>query len=380
MPEVGWTMAFSRRAFLQQLSMGAGSAALLQGTLAGKLFASPEPQRLTSIPGAIRLNGNENAYGPLPSAMKAMQRALAEGNRYPFGRYEPLSESVATHLGVKPEQIVLGAGSTEHLLMSARAFCSGGKNVVVADPTFESIGDYVKNMGGEVRRVPLTSSYAHDLDGMLQRVDANTGLVYICNPNNPTASITPSSDIGKFIDKLPKQVTVLIDEAYFHFADGMPDYRSFMDHVSDRVVVMRTFSKIYGMAGIRLGYAVTSPATAKKMAALQLPISVSMIAAEGGLASLAATDEMRMAAQRNAADRADFTKQANARGIPIIPSYANFFMLKTGRPAKDMIAGFQQQKVMIGRPFPPMTDYIRVSLGLPEENKSFWTAWDQMHA
>jgi histidinol-phosphate aminotransferase len=362
------------------MGAGAGTAALLQVPLAEKLFASPEPQRLSSIPGAIRLNGNENAYGPLPSAMKAMQRALLEGNRYPFGRYEPLAESVATHLGVKAEQIVMGAGSTEHLLMSARAFCGGGKNVIVADPTFESIGDFVKAQGGEVRKVPLTSNYAHDLDGILQRVDTNTGLVYICNPNNPTASITPAKDIETFLSKLPATVTVLIDEAYFHFADGMSDYGSFMDHASDRVVVMRTFSKIYGMAGIRLGYAVTSPATAKKMAALQLPISVSMIAAVGGLASLAADDEMRMAAQRNAADRAEFIKQANARGIALIPSYANFFMMKTGRRAQDVIAGFQQQKVLIGRPFPPMTDYIRVSLGLPEENKMFWSAWDQTHA
>ena len=335
---------------------------------------------MSNIPGAIRLNGNENAYGPLPSAMKAMQRALLEGNRYPFGRYEPLAENVAKRHGVKPEQVVMGAGSTEHLLMSARAFCGGGKNVVVADPTFESIAEFVKAQGGEVRKVPMTSSFAHDLDGMLQRVDSNTGLVYICNPNNPTASITPAKDIETFLSKLPANATALIDEAYFHFADGMPDFRSFMDHAGDRVVVMRTFSKIYGMAGIRLGYAVTSEATAKRMNAFQLPISVSMIAAEGGLASLASDDEMRMAAQRNAADRAEFTKQAAARNIELIPSCANFFMLKTGRPAKDVIGGFQQQKVLIGRPFPPMLDYVRVSLGLPEENKTFWQTWDQMHA
>jgi histidinol-phosphate aminotransferase len=312
--------------------------------------------------------------------MKAMQRALLEGNRYPFGRYQPLAESVAKHHGVKAEQVVMGAGSTEHLLMSARAFCAGGRNVVVADPTFESIGDFVNAQGGEVRKVPMTSNYAHDLDRMLQRVDGNTGLVYICNPNNPTASITPSKDIETFLSKLPGTAKVLIDEAYFHFADGMPDYRSFMENVGDdRVIVMRTFSKIYGMAGIRLGYAVTSDANAKKMTALGLPISVSMLAAEGGLVSLAADDEMRVAAQRNAADRAEFTKQASARGIALIPSYANFFMMKTGRPAKDVIVGFQQQKILIGRPFPPMTDYIRVSLGLPEENKTFWNAWDQTH-
>ena len=122
----------------------------------------------------------------------------------------------------------------------------------------------------------------------------------------------------------------------------------------------------------------TSEATAKKMLAFRLPISVSIVAAAGGLASLDADTEMRMAAQRNAADRAEFTKQAGSRGVSVIPSYANFFMLKTGKPAKDVVAGFQQQKILIGRPFPPMTDYVRVSLGLPEENKMFWQAWDQL--
>ena len=371
-------MSFSRRSFLQRLTAGAGTAALLQMPLAPRLFASPEPQRNPIIPGAIRLNSNENAYGPLPSAMKAMQQSLVEGNRYPFGRYEPLAESTAKHLGVNVNQVVLGAGSTEHLLMAARAFCGGGKNLVAADPTFEALGEFVTAQGGEVRKVALTSSFAHDLDAMLQRTDANTGLIYICNPNNPTASITPAKDIETFLSKLPATATVLIDEAYFHFADGMPDYRSFMDHAGDRVVVMRTFSKIYGMAGIRLGYAVTSEATAKKMLAFRLPISVSIVAAAGGLASLDADTEMRMAAQRNAADRAEFTKQAGSRGVSVIPSYANFFMLKTGKPAKDVVAGFQQQKILIGRPFPPMTDYVRVSLGLPEENKMFWQAWDQL--
>jgi histidinol-phosphate aminotransferase len=373
-------MAFSRRAFLHRVSAGAGAAAVMQLPLAERLFASPEPQRNPIVAGAILLNSNENAYGPLPSAMKAMQMALGRGNRYPFARYEPLSDAMAARHAVKTEQIVMGAGSTEHLRMAAQAFCEGGKNVVVADPTFEAIGEFVSALGGEVRKVPLTSSYAHDLDGMLQRVDNNTGLVYLCNPNNPTASITPAKDIETFLSKLPGNVVTVIDEAYFHFADGMPEYRSFMDHAGDRVVVMRTFSKIYGMAGIRLGYTVSSAATAKKLDEYRLPISVSIIAAEGGLASLEADTEMHAAAQRNAADRAEFTKQAAARNIALIPSYTNFFMLHTGRPAKEVIGGFRQQNVLIGRPFPPMTDYIRVSLGLAEENRTFWRAWDQLHA
>ena len=369
-------MSFSRRSFLHRVAAGAGAAALVQLPFAEKLLASP--RRAPIIPGSIRLNSNENAYGPLPSAMKAMQEALNSGNRYPFGQYDPLAESVANHHRVSTSQIVMGAGSTEHLLMAARAFCGQGKNLVVADPTFESLIEFVSERGGEVRKVPLTSTFAHDLDGMLQRVDKNTGLVYICNPNNPTASVTAAKDIDTFLNKVPASTAVIIDEAYFHFADGLPDYRTFIDRAGDRVIVMRTFSKIYGMAGIRLGYTVSSEATAKKLAAFRTPIAVSMIAAEGGIASIAADAEMRVAAQRNAADREEFAKQAKARNISYIPSYANFFMLKTGRSAEDLMEKFRQQKVMIGRPFSPMTDYIRVSLGLPDENKAFWQAWDQI--
>jgi histidinol-phosphate aminotransferase len=373
-------MTFSRRSFLKRMSAGAGTAALLQVSFAERLVALPQPQRSPIVEGAILLNSNENAYGPLPSAMKAMQRGLLQGNRYPFVRYQPLQEAIAKHHGVRADQIVIGAGSTELLKMAAQTYCGMGKNAVVADPTFEVMGEFTTALGGEIRKVPLTSNYAHDLDGMLQRVDVNTGLVYLCNPNNPTASITPAKDIEMFINKLPASSAVVIDEAYFHFAEGMPDYKTFVDRADDRVIVLRTFSKIYGMAGIRLGYSVSSAATAKKLSAYRLPISVSMVAAEGGIASIEDEAAMRMAAQRNASDRNEFAKQAAVRKVTVIPSYANFFMVKTGRPAKDVIAGLRQHNILIGRPFPPMLDHVRVSLGLPEENRAFWQAWDRLHA
>lgn len=367
-------MASSRRNFLQLATAGAAGATLLRMPL----FASPEPERNAIVAGSVLMNSNENPYGPLPSATKAMQDALAKGNRYPFWIYGDLTAKIAAANRVTPEQISVGSGSTELLHIAAQTFTGPGSNLIVAEPTFEAIVEFSTALGAEVRKVPLTASYAHDLDGMLQRVDANTGLIYICNPNNPTASITPASDLAAFLGKLPANVTVIIDEAYHHFADGSPNYRSFMEHASDRVIVLRTFSKIYGMAGIRLGYGVASAATTKKMSGYRWPISVNNIAAMGGLVSLADDAAMRSAAQRNAADRAEFAKQATARKITFIPSYANFFMLQTGRPARQMIEAFQQRNVSIGRPFPPMLDWIRVSLGTPEENKTYWQAWDQI--
>src|SRR3954470_25071031 len=365
-------MPVSRRVFLQRMSAGAGCAAVLQVPLVGKVFASPEPQRNPIVPGAVILNSNENPYGPLPSAMRAMQAALTRGNRYPFADYDPLTQKVAAVNRVQPEQVLMGAGSTELLRICAEAFLGPGKNLIVGDPTFEALEQFAKQTGAETRRVPLTSEFAHDLEAMLARADNNTGLIYLCNPNNPTASITPAKDIDAFIGRLPAQATLLIDEAYHHFADGLPGYRSFMERAGDRIVVMRTFSKIYGMAGMRLGYSVASVTTTKKMLPFRLPISVNGIAAAGGIASLEDEAAMRSAAQRNATDRAEFVKQATARKVNFIPSFANFFMMKTGRPATEIISAFQQRNISIGRPFPPMTEYIRVSLGLPEENKMFW--------
>jgi histidinol-phosphate aminotransferase len=370
-------MALSRRNFLQRTASGAGAAALLQFPLASKVFASPEPIH-TLRTGGLLLDSNENPYGPLPSAMKAMQEALGHANRYP--EPEELEARIATYNHVTPEQVLLGTGSTEILKAAAFAFAGPGKNMVMGDPAFEAPRMFVDMAGGETRKVPLTGNYAHDLEAMAKRADANTGLIYICNPNNPTASITPAADIEGFLNKIPGNAVVLIDEAYHHFADGQPGYRSFMDHAGDRVIIARTFSKIYGMAGMRLGYAISAPATIEKLSGFRLPMAMNMVTIAGGLASLDDDGTMKMAAQRNEADRAEFLKQASSRNLTTIPSYANFAMVKTGRPVKDMITAFKSQQVLIGRPFPPMTDWVRVSLGLPDEMRTFWQTWDKVHA
>ena len=369
-------MALSRRSFLQRTATGASAATLLQFPLAGRLFASPEPVRAAQPNGEVQIDSNENAYGPLPSAMKAMQDTLARANRYPDFGYRELVSAIASWNGVKEDQVMLGTGSTELLRICAQAFSGPGKSIVVADPTFEGLEHFADQLGAPTVHVPLTGSYAHDLDAMLQRGGSNIGLIYICNPNNPTASITPADELEAFLAKVPSDAVVMFDEAYHHFAIGMPGYRSFMDHAGDRVVVLRTFSKIYGMAGMRLGYGVASAATIEKMSKYRLPMDVNIVVAAGGLASLADDGAMKFASQRNATDRAEFSKQAASRNVTVIPSYANFFMLKTGRPAKQVIAGFRARNVLIGRPFPPMLDWIRVSLGLPEEMKTFWSAWD----
>jgi histidinol-phosphate/aromatic aminotransferase/cobyric acid decarboxylase-like protein len=214
---------------------------------------------------------------------------------------------------------------------------------------------------------------------MLAKVGTDTGVVYICNPNNPTASITPRRDIETFLAKLPKDTYLLIDEAYHHFADS-PDYVSFLDKTVDdpRLIVLRTFSKVYGMAGMRMGYSVQTPAITKRMQRWQLMLDGNAVALAAAGASLQDDAGMKTAAARIISDRNSFMKEAAQRKLKVIPSQANFVMVETGRPVRDVIDHFRKQNVAIGRPFPPMEQYARVSLGQPNEMEKFWQAWDML--
>jgi histidinol-phosphate aminotransferase len=248
----------------------------------------------------------------------------------------------------------------------------------VAEPTFESIADYAGAMKAPVVKVPLRPNFAHDLEAMLARAEG-AGLVYICNPNNPTASLTPRADIEAFLRQLPKDTYVLIDEAYHHFA-ASAEYASFIDRPVDdpRVMVARTFSKVYGLAGLRIGYAVAQPQTIQRLQPYQLEDNINMVGARCAMAGLRDDAGLKEAEQRILADRAEFMRQATNRKLRVIPSYANFLMMETGRPVRSLIAHFNSQGVRVGRPFARMENYLRVSLGRPEEMAAFWSAWDML--
>jgi histidinol-phosphate aminotransferase len=369
----------SRRHFLA--TAAAGTTAAAWGlTVPSSLAFALEPPRAPQPGGPILLNNNENAYGPFPSALKAAQESLSVAMRYPDRAADALIEQIATLHKVRPEQVMLGTGSTEILRAAAEAFTGPGRKLITAAPTFEALGVYSERRGAPVVKVPLRSDYAHDLEAMAARADASTGLIYLCNPNNPTASLTPRAEIEAFLPKLPRQTIVLIDEAYHHFTIGAPGYRSFLDApvADDRVVVARTFSKIYGMAGLRLGYGVAAPQVAERLRRCQAWDNVNVVALLAGAASLSDTVATSAAAARNARDRQAFLAQAAARKLAAIPSFANFVMLDSGRPVRRVIGHFKSAGILIGRPFPPMDTCVRVSLGLPEEMRRFWEVWDTL--
>ena len=374
-------MQVSRRALLTGMGLSAAAATVGRAFAWEEALVAPfrvDAQVRRALPkaGMIILSSNENPYGPLPKASAAMSSALPMGNRYAFRQTSELSDKIASYCTCTPEQVTLGNGSTEILKMAVAANCGPGKKIIYCWPTFEAAPGYAKAMGTELVELPLTKSYAFDLDAMLSAAQSGSGLVYICNPNNPTATITPYSDLKTFVDKVPSSYAILMDEAYHHFAVGQPGYDTFLGN--PRVILARTFSKVYGMAGIRLGYAVATKDNIAKMNPHKLDTNLNACACAGGLASLEDDAAMTVAAKRIVSDREDFMKQAAARNRKTVPSLANFAMIYTGQPAADVGRKFAEKNILVGRPFPSMNDYLRVSFGTPAEMKQFWSAWDEI--
>ena len=372
-------MAVSRRAFFQSVGLGAAAGVFwpLPTRSQPLLFEAFDRDQNDAL---MRLNSNENPYGPSPKVTEAIRAAVGNANRYARVEYPSLIEQVANVNHVKPEQVLLGCGSTEILRMAAFAFLGSAKPLIQGSPTFEGIEHYARAVGSQVISVSLTPKFSHDLDGMLVHAKSSSGLIYICNPNNPTASLTPRKDLEDFIDRLPSSMLVVIDEAYHHYAGESGMYASFIEHplADKRVIVTRTFSKVYSLAGLRLGYAVASPETVQQMQRFATQDSINAIITRAASAALADSQALTESVQRNENDRQEFFNQAMARSVKPIDSHANFVMMNTFHPADDVIAHFRSNRILIGRRFSPMDTYIRISLGRPEEMLAFWKTWDML--
>jgi histidinol-phosphate aminotransferase len=264
--------------------------------------------------------------------------------------------------------------------MAAEACLAPGQNLVMASPTFESIAHAAKLTGADVRTVPLTHEYAHDLSAMLARADAKTGILYICNPNNPTATLTSKTALEEFIQKAPPGAFVVMDEAYHDYVSPSGAYGSWVSRATadPRLIVTRSFSKIYGLAGLRVGYAVSSEETAKGLAARKLPGSINSVAARVALVSLADAAYAKKIAMLNSNDRQEFFNQANARMLRCLDSETNFVLMRTFVSGKETVAMLRAKGVLVRAEYPGFEKHIRVSLGLPEEMRAFWSAWDDL--
>ena len=376
-------MSFSRRKLLRNIGVGAVIGAAAPALRGFPLTsAADQPVRVATAADPVLLYRNENPYGPSEKVLAVLRESVASGNRYPRTEYDTLIGKLAVQHNVKPEQIVLGCGSGEILGMAALAFLKPGKKLVQAAPTFPSLGKLAQAASVEVVSIPLNKRYEHDLPAMLDAARVSTGLVYIVNPNNPTGTITPRKDIEAFLGKLPADVTVLIDEAYHHFVTPNTAYESFLDrHFDDsRIIVSRTFSKIHGLAGMRIGYAVATPEMAKRLPAGFPNWSVSVVSARAASAALDDVDYVRLGIKRNTDDRQESMNQVNARMLRAIDSQTNFVMMNPMRPPDEVIEHLKKNHILIGPKYPVLDKYIRVSLGTPAEMQAFWRAWDLMPA
>ena len=382
-------MSLSRRNLLRNLGAGAivGAAApVLRGfplspateaALWGNSAPAPRPGVGTAAE-PILLYRNENPYGPSEKVLGVLRDSAASGNRYPRSEYDTLVDKLAALHNVKREQIVLGCGSGEILCMAAMAFLKPGKKLVEAAPTFPALGKLAQTAGIEVADVPLNAKYEHDLSTMLDRASSSAGLVYIVNPNNPTGSLTPRKDLEAFLAKLPANIPVLIDEAYHHFATPGGAYESFLDRpINDpRLIVARTFSKIYGLAGMRIGYAVATPEMIKRISSGFPGWSVTIVSARAASVALDDVEYVNFGIKRNADDRQEFMKQAHARKLQPIDSQTNFVMFDPLHPNDLVIEHLKKHNILIGPKYPALAKYVRVSFGTPPEMQEFWRVWD----
>jgi histidinol-phosphate aminotransferase len=368
------TTSISRRKFALLLGAGA-AAAVVRPRLS---FAKPTQSTATSLTAGgniVRLSSNENPYGPCPKALQAMTDSFGLACRYPDEHNNVLIDKLATLNNVDRSQILLGDGSGEILKLCAEIF-TGPQNgkLVAADPTFEAILRHATANGAEVVKVPLTNTFAHDPPKMLAA--AKGGLIYVCNPNNPTASITPKDDLRDFITKTPRETMILVDEAYFHFADS-PDYETVIPLVKDHpnLIVSRTFSKIYGMAGLRCGYCVAPKETIERMRRNQMWDSVNCMALAAATASLDDPDHVPNGQRLNKEAKQFTTSELEKIGYKIIPSQANFIMFDCKRPVVPLIKAMKEQNVHVGRLFPALPNHMRLTIGKKAEMEAFLTAF-----
>src|SRR5262245_1636708 len=371
-------MSMTRRTLLGRI--GAGAAAVAAGpALADNALAAVLAPSVRSAGDLVRLHRNENGYGPSPRVIRALTDSFADTlHRYPEIETESLRLKLATVHGVAPEQIVIGCGSSELLRMAADAFLTPGVKVVTASPTFDVLARFAEQRGAEVVAVPLTEQHAHDVDRMLAVLDASTRLVFICNPNNPTGTLTRRQDLELFLSKLRPDVMVVVDEAYHHYVDPTAEYASFIDRpIEDaRLIVTRSFSKLFGLAGARVGYAVASSPTARQLSSCRLADTVNGLAACAAAAAIDDHEFIQETVQRNANERQEFFNQANARMLRVIDSQANYVMLNTTQPATGFIDHFKTNRVLVAGPYDRYDTYIRVSLGTKAEINEFWRVWD----
>jgi histidinol-phosphate aminotransferase len=360
---------FSRRSFGKVAALISAGAAL-------PFYNEAALAQLSKVAGGIppdgvKIDANENPLGPCADAIDAIQSIVPKGGRYQYELTDQFRQTLAQSEGLPADHVDPYPGSSQPLHLAVIAFTSPQKSLVTGDPGYEAPERAAAFIGSKVNRVPLTKTYAHDVKAMA-KADPNAGLLYVCNPNNPTGTTTSRSDIDWLLANKPAGSILLIDEAYIHFSDA-PRTTDLVAAGKD-VVVLRTFSKIYGMAGLRAGAALGRPDLLKRMseyAAGALPVT----AVVGATASLKSKNVVAERSKINRQVREDTLEFLDKHKFHYVPSVSNKFMVDVKRPGREVIEAMRREKIYIGRVWPSWPTYVRVTVGTPEEMARFKTAF-----
>ena len=365
-----------RRDFFRQASVISGLAA---GTHALGGARSPlaglvgMPGRRTSN-GAVRLNSNENPLGISEAAKDALVEAIVLANRYPSDQQQVLVSRLAAAHDVAENQLVLGTGSAEVLQMAVQAYAAPRAKLIMADPTYEAVTNYQRTEAYELVKVPLTANHEHDIGRMREAAESSghPALVYLCNPNNPTATITPSAAIDAWIADAPEHVFFLSDEAYIEYVEDERMWSSLPWIAKKRnVLVVKTFSKIYGLAGLRIGYGIAHPDTAARLMDFASRNNCNQLAIAAAGASFQDEVLMQKSREANRTSREMVESTLDELGLQYMPTQANFLMHRINGDLATYRGRMAEAGFLVGRDFPPMLDWNRLSFGLPEDMSRF---------
>lgn len=338
-----------------------------------------EVKRELKIREIVKLASNESPYPPFPEAIAAMEKVLLEGNRYPDSNCFLLKEELSHFLNAPTENLLVGNGSNELVRLIAQAVLDPGEKAVMASPSFVVYPTVTKMMGGVCVEIPLRE-YRHDLSAMLEAVDERTKLVFVCNPNNPTGTIVKRKELDEFMRRIPEDVVVVLDEAYFEYVEDKR-YPNGLDYFRQGrlVVVLRTFSKIYSLAGCRIGYGVAPEFLVQAISKIKEPFNVNAVAQAGALASLDCQGEANKRRRLNSENKRRLYKQLKGLKVGYVPSEANFILVDVGVSSKEIFERLLREGVIVrsGDVFGYDT-CIRVTIGTREENDKFIEALEKV--
>lgn len=334
-------------------------------------------QARSGIAHVVKLASNENPFGPSPRALEALRGALPGLHRYPDGPASALRRALGERYDVAATQVVIGNGSTDLIDLLARAFLGPGDDAVISEQAFARFGQVVRARNGRARLVPMRTA-THDLEAMAAAVGSNTRLLYVANPNNPTGTWNGRREVNALVDGLPDGVLLVLDEAYFEYADD-PDYPNGLDYVraGAPVIVLRTFSKVYGLAGLRVGYGIAAPEVIESIDSVREPFNSNSLGQAAALAALDDQAHVHKAVASNRVEKARLAAELHRRGFETLPSLANFLCVDLGREAAPAFRRLLDRGVIV-RPLLAyaLPNALRVSVGTAGENDTFLAALD----